>query len=255
MSNLTRKQEGDAVYYTPSAAVVAGVPTRLPDGRVGIPPNAVAASVEGSFDVRGVFQGDTASAATWNAGDKLAWDASASQLVKAALTLDGDADLIIGTAGEAQVSGATTGTVLLNEGPRNYGLQVQQVVYEFDCETGVDSTAHVLIPSEQNPHGLLLLGAYAIVTEVFAGSTQDQGIVTIQDEDDTAICTLTASDAAADAVNDIIVGTSDIFGATSGDAAKVVAAGKDVEGIVSQATSGGTPAGKMKVFLLFMPLL
>lgn len=255
MTQLTRKQEGDAVYHTPTTAVAAGVPTRLPDGRIGIPPAAVAANVEGSFDVRGIFSGPTASAATWSKGDKLAWDASAAQLVKAALTLDGETDLVIGTAGEAQANGDTTATVLLNEGPRNTGIQTQVVVYEFDCETGVDATAHTLIPSEQNPHGLLLLGAYGIVTEQMAGSSEDQGIVTIQDEDDTAICTLTANDSAADAIGDVIVGTSDLFGASTGDAAKTVAAGKAVEGIVSQATSGGTPAGKIKVYLMFMPLL
>lgn len=253
MPELIYISEGEVVKHTPSAAVTAGTPTLMPDGRIGVPPSDVAANTEGNFQVCGIVQGATNSSDTWNAGDKLAWDDSASVIVKANLA-QANADLVLGVATAAQANGDTTGRVYLNVNPSG-GVITQSAVYEFDCETGVDAAAHTLIPSELNPHGLLLLGAYGIVTEQFAGSSEDQGIVTIQDEDDTAICTLTASDSGADALNDVIVGTSDVFSATSGDAAKVVAANKDVEGIVSQATSGGSPAGKMKVYLLFMPLL
>lgn len=127
------------------------------------------------------------------------------------------------------------------------------IVYEFDTETGVDATAHTLVPASQNPRGLLILGVFGRVTEVFGGASEDQGIVTVQDEDDTAIATLTPTNAGADALGDIIVGYS-AYAASTGAATKTVAAGKAVEGIVSQATSGAGAAGKMKVYVVAIPL-
>lgn len=137
--------------------------------------------------------------------------------------------------------------------PDAEGDDLSPIVYEFDTETGVDATAHTLIPASQNPRGLLILGVFGRVTEVFAGASEDQGIVTVQDEDDTAIATLTPTNAGADAVGDIIVGYA-AHAATTGAATKTVAAGKAVEGIVSQATSGAGAAGKMKVYIEAIPL-
>lgn len=248
-------QDGCNVDYTPSVAVTAGDPVRLADGRVGIAVRDIAANKLDAVRVKGIFEGAANSADTWNKGDTLVWDASAGKLVAKALALDGSADLVIGPAQAAKTNGQTTARAALNEGPRNSGVQIQQVVYEFDTETGVDAATHVLIPAEQNPYGLLLLGVYGIVTEVFGGASQDQGIVTVEDTDGTDICTLTPSDAAADVVNDVIVGTADLFSAATGDAAKVVPAGKGVRGVVTQVTAGAGAAGKMKVYCLFLPLL
>lgn len=248
-------QPGDDVDYTPAGALSAGDVVRMADGSVGVALRDVAAGVTTSLRKSGIFRGDAESADTWSAGDILAYDQSAGKLVKASLTLDGAGDKIIGPATRAKTNGQTEGYARLNGQPRNHGLQLQSITYEFDCENGKDTDEHVLIPAEQNPHGLLLLGAYGIVTEVFAGSSQDQGIVTIEDEDDGAICTLTPTDGAADVIGDVIVGTADVFSATTGDAAKFVPAGKAVQGFVSQVTAGGSPAGKIKVYLLFMPLL
>ena len=90
----------------------------------------------------------------------------------------------------------------------------------------------------------MLEAAYAEITEVMAGSSEDQMIVTVQDEDDNAKATLTAANAAADAAGDIIIGSAGAFVDTSGAAMVKIPVGKAVEAYVSQATSGGSPAGK-----------
>ncbi|CAK9093030.1 Uncharacterized protein SCF082_LOCUS43762, partial [Durusdinium trenchii] len=120
-------------------------------------------------------------------------------------------------------------------------------VTEFDCETGSSTDDVVLIPAALNTRGWIVAEVFARVTEVFAGSSEDQGVVTVKDEDDNTLYTLTASDAAADAENDLIVGYFMQAGST-GDALKTVASGKAVEAALTQETSGGSPAGKMSDF-------
>ncbi|MBI3464296.1 MAG: DUF2190 family protein [Planctomycetes bacterium] len=252
---LNYRQQGETINYTPGSDVTAGTPIRLANGQAGVALSDIAANTLGALRVKGIFEGPANSSDTWNAGDPLVWDESADKIVKRALTLDGSADFYLGVSEEAKTNGQTTAKVRLNVPSPANGVVAQSVVYEFDTETGVDAATHVLIPASHNPNGLLLLAAYGIVTEVFAGASQDQGIVTVEDTDGTDLCTLTPSDTSADAVNDVIVGTADVFSATTADAAKIVAAGKGVQGVVSQATSGAGAAGKMKVYCLFMPLV
>src|SRR5690606_3434556 len=109
---------------------------------------------------------------------------------------------------------------------------------EFYCEDGVDSATHILFPTWQNKNGLVFYDAFALVTEQFAGATEDQGIVTIEDTDGTDLGTITAADAGADVVGDVIRATNVISGASNGAAAKTVAAGKGIRGVVTQTTSG-----------------
>lgn len=251
---LIYKTEGETVQHTHASAVSAGDPVRMSDGRIGVACTDIAAATEGSYRVVGIFEGDANSADTWSKGDIVVYDASTGKLVKAALTLDGSADLVLGPATQAKANGQTKARCALNEGPRNQGVITQAVVYEFDCEDGVDADAHVLIPAEQNPHGLLLLGVFGVVTEQFAGGSQDQGIVSVR-YDTTAVSTLTASDGGADAIGDVIVGTLSLVAASTGAVAPVIPAGKAVNGIVSQATSGSSVAGKMKVYIVAQPLL
>lgn len=130
---------------------------------------------------------------------------------------------------------------------------VLPLVPELDCETGEDAADHLLVPGFMNRTGLLVLGVFGRVTEQFAGSSQDQGIVTVYDEDDNVIATLTPSNAAADAVGDIVVGYS-AYAASTGAAGKSVAAGKYIDCKVTQVTAGGTPAGKMTVHIIVAPL-
>ena len=98
---------------------------------------------------------------------------------------------------------------------------------------------------------MLVRSAYAVVTEQFAGSTQDQGIVTLQDSAGSSInITFTAADAGADAVDDAILnGGSDntLNEAASGEALAIIPAKKGLKAVVTQTTSGGTPAGKMQI--------
>lgn len=252
---LEFSHDGESINYTPGTAKSSGDVVRWIDGRAAVVVCDTAANKLGAVRLGGIFKGSAASAATWSAGAPLFWDSVAEAIVKGALTLQADEDIYLGTALTAKTNGQTEAYVILNGPNLGHGLVMQQAVYEFDVQTGVDATAHILIPAEMNPNGLMLYDALAVITEAMVGSSQDQGIVAIKDTDDTAICTFTPTDGAADAIGDLIKGTGDATTAATGDAGVFVAAGKGVKGIVSQATSGGSPAGKMKVYLLFLPLL
>jgi hypothetical protein len=179
----------------------------------------------------------------WTAGDTLVSDADGKGIVGAGA---------VGAIAVESTAAGELGPVMLvcldrpNPAPA--------LVLEFDCETGQGGdTPKTIIPAAINTTGLLITGVYGLVSEVFAGSSQDQGIVTVRDSDANAITTLTPSDAGADVVDDVIAGYS-LPGQSTGAAAKIVPAGKGVEALVTQATSGGTPAGKMKVVVIAMPL-
>lgn len=128
-------------------------------------------------------------------------------------------------------------------------------VAELDVQTGEDTADHILVPAWMNQHGFVQERAYALITEVMVGSSEDQGIITVFDEDDNSMSIITAADAAADAAGDLIIGTNDLLNAASGIPAITVAAGKAIDCKVTQATSGGSPAGKMKVYLQLRDLI
>jgi len=250
------RSEADRLYHTPGSALAAGDIVQPGGSILGFVDNAIAASARGNLATAksGVRLAAAASATTFSVGDEVWWDASAEKAVAPNLAV-GDGDIPLGICCEAKVSGANCVAFIPFDITSRYNA-INPFVYEFDCDgDNGDTDEHILIPANQNVYGLLYRGCWGIVTEQMAGSSEDQGVVTIEDSDDNAIATLTASDAAADAVNDVIVGTSDVFSATTGDAAKVVAAGKAVQGFVSQQTSGGTPAGKIKVYLDVVPLI
>jgi len=255
MGTYREQNTSDRVDFTPGSAVSGGTPTRIGGSILGTPDRDVAASQQDGFQLAGIRRADSASATVFAKGDTVYYNLTTGLAVVAALTFDPDVTVAVGVATKAKASGELFVQYLPSSPTDRYGA-IQPYIYEFDCDgANGDVLEHVLIPAWMNRHGLLILGVFGIVTEVFAGSSEDQGIITIEDEDDNAISTLTASNAAADAVNDVIVGTNDLYSATSGDAAKVVAAGKAVQGFVSQQTSGGTPAGKMKVYIRAIPLL
>lgn len=123
-------------------------------------------------------------------------------------------------------------------------------------ETAAANIALLIHPSE-NHNGLLVLWAGAMVTETFAGGTEDQGIITLQDTDGTTVgVTFTAANAGADAVDDIIApaANSVAIGATSGSALVMVPAGKGLQAKVTQLTSGAGEQGAMKVGVIAMPI-
>jgi len=247
MSLKNYQENPHHVDYTPATAKTAGTAIQLADGTVGILNNDLAANQKGAVQTGGIAKVTTDTATTWADGAEVWYDSSAGEGVAKALTLDGSADFRLGIAVGAQASGDLVGYVRINQ-----TRPLEPIVYEFDCQADADSDAHVLIPAEMNPNGLLILGVYAIVTEVFAG-TEDQGIVTVSDESDNAIATLTPSDSGADAAGDIIVGYS-APAASTGAAAKVVAAGEYVDAVVTQETTGSA-AGKMKVYVHAVPLV
>lgn len=256
-SNYTQHlQDRSRLNYTPAAAVAAGEVVDLGQGILGAVDTAIAANRTGAvaLPAAGIRLAKTADATAWAVGDEV-WLVSGVAVQKS-LALDPSTAILLGLCiiAKAANDGANSVAYLPLDPQTNLGA-LQPVVYEFDCDTGGDTDEHILIPASQNRAGLLLLAAWAVVTEVFAGATEDQGIVTIEDEDDNALSTLTPSDGSADAVGDIIVGTNDIYSAATGDAAGIVAAGKAIQGFVSQQTSGAGEAGKMKVYLRVIPLL
>jgi hypothetical protein len=139
------------------------------------------------------------------------------------------------------------------EAPAGSLSQVVGAATEIDCELGQSPQDVTVIPAAWNAGGLLIEECVGVVTEVFGGATQDQGIITLKDSDGTSLnVTLTPSDAGADAVNDVVVaaGTSKTAErAATGDPAAVVAAGKGVRAVVTQATSGAGAAGKVRVIV------
>lgn len=254
----------EAVYFgdecviekVASGAVASGEILRLDDGRAAVNGGLKAAATNDTIGQRtcGLFDIQSASGTTFSIGDPVFWDASASLAVPAAATLDGSEDHYLGTAVRAKTSGQTTVRVDLNAGFQ----RLRPFVYEFDCETGVDSAVHTLIPAYMNPTGLMLLSITGYVTEVFGGASEDQGVITIKNTagSPATLSTLTPSDAGADAIGDVIqaAGAANAIYSVTGVAVKQVAAGLGVTGAVTTPTSGASAAGKVKVFILAVPL-
>lgn len=131
--------------------------------------------------------------------------------------------------------------------------QIVGAAAEIDCELGQSPQDVTVIPATWNPGGLLIEECVGVVTEAFAGATQDQGIITLKDSDGASLnVTLTPSDAGADAVNDVIVAAGankTAERAATGDPGAVVAAGKGVRAVVTQPTSGAAAAGRMRIIV------
>ncbi len=100
MAMATRISEGKTIPYTPGAAVEAGDVIRQVD-LIGVAPSDIAANVEGSIDVSGVFDfpKDTGSSSAipagtivyWNYGDEVA-TASSSSAVQMGKTIQAATD-------------------------------------------------------------------------------------------------------------------------------------------------------------------
>jgi predicted RecA/RadA family phage recombinase len=241
-----------------ASTVTSGEVVQLSDGRTGVKLGLQSAASGDaiSYATQGIYKFDSASGTLFTIGDPVYWDASANKAVPKAATLDGGADLYLGTAIAAKTSGQTTVTVDLNVLPQWPGVICSQP-FDFDCQTGVDEDLHTLIPAAMNHKGLLILGVYGRITEAMVGSSEDQGVITIADDEDSpnTLGTLTPSDGAADSIGDVIAGSNNVLGGATGLAVKQVAAGQAVTGQVTQATSGGSPAGKVRVWILAVPLI
>lgn len=256
MGEAAFKQNAGQQDYTPGAAATAGEVIQLSDGRAAVVKADLAASEKGAVYTKGIFDvvKTGGGGIAFAIGDPVFWDVSANVALPAASAAT--ADFYMGDAVAAAADAATLVRVDLNSGGRSQALPgvYQSRVREIDC----DGTANAdldLIPAAWNPGGIIILGAYGIVSEQFAGASEDQAVVTVEDEDDNALSTLTPSDAGADAVGDVIAGTQPVLGASTGAVTKSVAAGKAVRCEVTTPTSGAGAAGKMKVRVLFAPLV
>ena len=151
----------------------------------------------------------------------------------------------------------TTNTCVVEFAPELAPLAngvVVGVATEIDCQTTIDTGAHVLVPAWMNPRGLVIESIYGRLTEAMAGDTEDQGVITVYDESDNSLAVLTPSNGGTDAIGDIVVGYL-ADAASTGAAHKVVAAGEFIDCKVTQATSGASVAGKMVVYIKAVPLI
>jgi predicted RecA/RadA family phage recombinase len=257
MGEATYNKDAAVKKFVATATADSGEIQQLEDGRACFITGLVAVAIgdtQGMQD-RGIVAVDTAAATTFAKGDEVVWDASASLAVAKGLTMNGDADFRLGICVETCTNTQTKVQVDLNATAPGNGAPLEPVVFEFDCQTGVDATAHVLIPAEQNPNGLVITHSFGLVTEVFAGDGEDQGVITISDESNNAICTLTPTNAGADAIADYILGVQAQSTATGAATILQVAAGEYVDAAVTTPTSGAGAAGKMKVYIEAIPLV
>jgi predicted RecA/RadA family phage recombinase len=211
--------------------------------------DTIANGSTGSVSIRGVFEFTALSTDTGTFGTPWYWDSTNSRATTTKTALP------LGRGARLKSNGDTVAWILLQPfAELQTDILPISLCPELDCETGEDTAEHEVIPAAANPVGWIVKAIFARVTEVMAGSSEDQGVVTVYDEDDNALATLTASDAAADALGDVIEGYF-LHEAATGDALKTVAAAKNIYAKVTQATSGGTPAGKMRVYVEVVPLI
>lgn len=249
MNAMLRYEAVNKVSFPAALDYSAGDIIALLDGRVGVVNQDTDISTNPMVNVYTLGLFDVAKgAAVFAAGDPVIWDIANEQAVVAGLAQPSDEFLRIGIAAEAAATGDTTVRVALNQAP----AAGRPMVFEFDCAE--DTTEHELLAAAQNPTGLLIEQVLGVVTEVFAGASEDQGVVTIADTADNTITTITVADSGADAAGDVRLGYR-LAGATAGDAAKVVAAGEGITGQVTTATSGSGAAGKVKVYITALPLV
>lgn len=249
MTESVYVSDADKINETPSAASVAGEVMRLADGTAAVRVSSVAADQLGAVYVVGQFNVGAASGTTFSDGEEVWWDASANLAINKGSA--GDGDWYLGKARAAKTSGTLYVLTELNAAtgsPSAPSLRRSRVLI-IDCESGATNASTVLIPAEDNVDGILVKNIYGRIVEVFGGASQDQGIITVSDESNNALGTLTATDGGADALKDAVIGSLNLDASATGAlAGKYVAAGEFVDLAVTQATSGASAAGKMAVW-------
>ncbi len=228
------------------STISAGAVVQVADGRMGYAVIDIENGRTGQVQVFGIAKmTKAASDGGVSAGQVAYWNDTTNKITSVPTAMP------VGTF----VADAATALVVAYVALNFFGYMVPAAP-ELDCETGEDTADHVLVPACMNTRGVVMLLAYGVVTEAMVGSSEDQGIITVSDEDDNALCTLTPLDAAADAIGDVIVGTNPLLiSSATGDAIKTVAAGKYIDCKVTQTTSGGSPAGKVRVHIMVAPLV
>jgi predicted RecA/RadA family phage recombinase len=233
--------------YTPASAVTAGTLVQLPGGKTGHVVADIAASVLGAIYTKGLFRVKCATGVTFSAGAPVYFSAAGRTAIASMAATD---DWLIGVCAKTKTSELEV-LVEINESPVAGAAVTQTPVVEIDH---ADTAEFELLSAADNPGGMVLLEFFAELTEASAGASEDQLIITLYDSDDAALSVITAANASADTVGDVIRGTLGVLNTTSGTVMSKVGAGKGCYAKVSQATSGSGMSGKMKVRALLAPL-
>ena len=207
-----------------------------------------------TFITEGVFDVLTLTATTFAAGAPVYWDASAGVAIASPAAAD---DLYLGVAVKACTNAQDRVRVNFNRGNAGAGATGQRACFATRAQVmdWEDTAEHILVAAAENVNGLVVKSFYGIVTEVMAGGTQDQLIVTLYDEDDNVLSVATPTDAGANALGALIPGTLTLDTGILDSALAVIPAGKAAYAKVSQATSGTSAAGAVRVQAIVAPLL
>lgn len=137
------RDEGWVLYTNPNAALSSGAVVDI-GGRYGIAQVDIASNATGVVSTRGVWVLTLATNQTISVGDKLYWDASASQATETAT-----ADKFLGLAVEAVTTVASTGKVKIdmNSPLRAVVAGVDTAAYDADLATiaGLAKTANNML--------------------------------------------------------------------------------------------------------------
>lgn len=137
---------------------------------------------------------------------------------------------------------------------RGVSVQSAFAIAEFDCADDAANPTIVMIPASLNKNGLVIFDVWAINTETFGG-TEDQGIITVSDESNNSLATLTVTNTATPK-DDIEQGDlADYRDVTAGTASggRFVAAGEFVDAVVTQQTTG-TATGKTLLIVEYLAI-
>ena len=114
----------------------------------------------------------------------------------------------------------------------------------------------LLVHPTENQNGLLVWGAYGLVTTLWAGGDEDQAQITLKDTAGTTLgIVLTGANGGA-AVGTLMVATKTVFdaAAAAGDAIVIAPAGLGIQAVVTQVTAGAGAAGAAKVGVIAAPI-
>lgn len=246
------RQNAGQQDYTPSSATVSGKVVQLADGRAALVKSGLAASEMGAVYTKGIISFKCATGVTFAAGAPVYWDQSADTCIASPAASD---DVYLGTCVVAKTTELEV-LVDLNEGfggaagTGQRGAWVTRAVVIDHADTA----EFELVSAVENPNGLLVVSFHGVLTEVCAGTEDQLGISLYEDGADAAQSVILASDAGADAVGDILIGTRTLAAGATGNVAAIIPAGCGAYAKVSQATTGSA-AGAMKVSALVCPLI
>jgi hypothetical protein len=237
MSEATFVNEAGVVELTAPSDLAPGLVVQLPDGRAGIVSgcDTVLTGDVAAIQVAGFVEVACATGTTFSKNDTAYLDYSARVAIA---SQTGESDFYLGRVARAKVSGELTVLVELNVDDFLRG-RLRAVSLDH-----ADATEHVVLAAANNVSGMQVLKLTGTVTEAMVGSSQDQLIVGLFDEDDNELGRITATDGAADTVGTVL----------SDETVKPIPAGKGAYVKVIQATAGGSPAGAITIQAFGLPL-